>query len=139
MPFRRFRDRVVDRAVGLTALWETGPTTRSASAMPCVSATSCPCSQCAIPDIGWLGRWRWVVERTFAWLNQFRRIRVRYERRADIHEAFLSLACVLICWNFLRCEIIVITSGNLNELISSVNSLVTRTLTSTFCLMTRHF
>jgi len=79
------------------------------------------------------------VERTFAWLNQFRRIRVRYERRADIHEAFLSLACVLICWNFLRCEIIVITSGNLNELISSVNSLVTRTLTSTFCLMTRHF
>ena len=63
-----------------------------------------------------LGRWRWVVERTFAWLNQFRRIRVRYERRADIHEAFLSLACVLICWNFLRCEILVITSGNLNEL-----------------------
>jgi transposase len=38
-----------------------------------------------------LGRWRWVVERTFAWLNQFRRLRVRYEKRADIHEAFLSL------------------------------------------------
>ena len=37
-----------------------------------------------------LGRWRWVVERTFAWLNQFRRLRVRYERRADIHEAFLA-------------------------------------------------
>ena len=36
-----------------------------------------------------LGRWRWVVERTFAWLNQFRRLRVRYEKRADIHEAFL--------------------------------------------------
>ena len=34
-----------------------------------------------------LGRWRWVVERTFAWLNQFRRLRVRYEKRADIHEA----------------------------------------------------
>ena len=26
-----------------------------------------------------LGRWRWVVERTFAWVNQFRRLRVRYE------------------------------------------------------------
>jgi transposase len=25
-----------------------------------------------------------VVERTFAWLNQFRRLRVRYEKRADI-------------------------------------------------------
>jgi transposase len=48
-----------------------------------------------------LGRWRWVVERTFAWLNQFRRLRVRYERRADIHEAFLALACGLICWNLL--------------------------------------
>jgi transposase len=31
-----------------------------------------------------LGRWRWVVERTFAWLNQFRRLRVRYDKRADI-------------------------------------------------------
>jgi transposase len=37
-----------------------------------------------------LGRWRWVVERSFAWLNQFRRLRVRYEKRGDIHEAFLA-------------------------------------------------
>ncbi len=51
-----------------------------------------------------LGRWRWVVERTFAWLSQFRRLRVRYEKRADIHEAFLSLGCALICWNFLRAD-----------------------------------
>jgi transposase len=49
-----------------------------------------------------LGRWRWVVERTFAWLNQFRRLRVRYEKRANLHEAFLSLACALICWNALE-------------------------------------
>jgi len=49
-----------------------------------------------------LGRWRWVVERTFAWLNQFRRLRVRYEKPADVHEAFLSLGCVLICWNTLE-------------------------------------
>jgi transposase len=49
-----------------------------------------------------LGRWRWVVERTFAWLNQFRRLRVRYEKRADIHEAFLALACALLCWNVLQ-------------------------------------
>ena len=48
-----------------------------------------------------LGRWRWVIERTFAWLNQFRRLRVRYEKRADIHEAFLSLGCALVCWHFL--------------------------------------
>jgi len=48
-----------------------------------------------------LGVFRWVVERTLAWIHQHRRLRVRYERRADIHEAFLSIACSLICWNFL--------------------------------------
>jgi hypothetical protein len=31
-------------------------------------------------------------------VEQFRRLRVRYDKRADIHEAFLSLACVMICW-----------------------------------------
>ena len=49
-----------------------------------------------------LGRHRWVVERTLAWLNRFRRLTVRYERRADIHQAFLSLGCALICWNYLQ-------------------------------------
>jgi len=45
-----------------------------------------------------LGRHRWVVERTLAWLNRFRRLTVRYERRADIHHAFLTLGCSLICF-----------------------------------------
>jgi transposase len=45
-----------------------------------------------------LGRHRWVVERTLAWLNHFRRLRVRDERRADIHDAFLTLGCALICF-----------------------------------------
>jgi transposase len=48
-----------------------------------------------------LGRHRWVVERTLAWLNQFRRLRVRDERRADIHQAFLTLGCALICFKAL--------------------------------------
>ena len=48
-----------------------------------------------------LGRHRWVVERTLAWLNRFRRLTVRYERRADIHEAFLHLGCALLCLNAL--------------------------------------
>ncbi len=51
-----------------------------------------------------LGRYRWVVERTLSWLGRFRRLTVRYERRADIHQAFLSLGCALICWQALnRC------------------------------------
>jgi transposase len=48
-----------------------------------------------------LGRWRWVVERTFAWLSRFRRLRVRYDKRADIHAAFLSPGCVWIGWQSL--------------------------------------
>jgi transposase len=32
-----------------------------------------------------LGRWRWVVERTSAWLHRYRRLRIRYERRAELH------------------------------------------------------
>ena len=52
--------------------------------------------------------WEWIGPaalgggRTFAWLNQFRRLRVRYDKRADIHEAYLSLGCALICWQSLR-------------------------------------
>ena len=45
-----------------------------------------------------LGRHRWVVERTLAWLNRFRRLTIRYERRADIHQAFLTLGCAIICF-----------------------------------------
>ena len=49
-----------------------------------------------------LGPHRWVVERTQAWYNRFRRLAVRYERRDDIHEAFLSLGSALICLGFLE-------------------------------------
>jgi len=48
-----------------------------------------------------LGRYRWVVERTLTWLQHFRRLTVRYERRIDIHEGFLHLGCALICLNYL--------------------------------------
>jgi len=48
-----------------------------------------------------LGAFRWVVERSLSWLHQFRRLRVRCERRADIHQAFLNLGCIVICSYFL--------------------------------------
>jgi transposase len=44
-----------------------------------------------------LGRHRWKVERSLAWLLANRRLTVRYERRADILTVFLHLACALIC------------------------------------------
>jgi transposase len=49
-----------------------------------------------------LGRHRWVVERTFAWMARFRRLALRYERRADIHLAFATLAAALVCLNQIR-------------------------------------
>jgi transposase len=49
-----------------------------------------------------LGTRRWVVERTFAWLHSFRRLRLRWERLARLHEAFMSLGCAIVCWRYLR-------------------------------------
>lgn len=49
-----------------------------------------------------LGRHRWVVERKLAWLHQFRRLSVRYERRQDLHDAFLTLGCALTCFNAIQ-------------------------------------
>jgi transposase len=48
-----------------------------------------------------LGRHRYVVERSLAWLVGYRRLQVRYERRADIVLGLVQLACVLICLNSL--------------------------------------
>jgi len=46
----------------------------------------------------WLGTYRWVAEQSLALLHRFRRLRIRWEIRDDIHEAFPSLACAIICW-----------------------------------------
>jgi transposase len=41
-------------------------------------------------------RHRWKIERTFAWLGNFRRLVVRYERNPEIYHAFFQLACAII-------------------------------------------
>ena len=38
-----------------------------------------------------------MVERSLAWLVGYRRLQLRYERRADVLLGFLQLACALIC------------------------------------------
>jgi transposase len=55
-----------------------------------------------VEDTSRLGRWRRVVGRTFAWLNHYRRLAIRYERREELHQAFLDLACALIGLKTLR-------------------------------------
>jgi len=52
-----------------------------------------------------LGKVRWVVERTLSWLPRKRKLRIRTERRADIHEAFTFLGCALICFNVLMASL----------------------------------
>ncbi len=49
-----------------------------------------------------LGVYRWVVERTISWLHQLRRLRIRFERRSDIHEAFVTIGCIIICSRMLE-------------------------------------
>jgi transposase len=39
---------------------------------------------------------RWKIERTFAWLGNFRRLLVRHERRLEIYKAFFHIACIMI-------------------------------------------
>ena len=42
-------------------------------------------------------RRRWTIERTFAWLGSFRRLLVRHEFYVTMYDAFIHLACVMIC------------------------------------------
>jgi IS5 family transposase len=50
-----------------------------------------------IESSGRLGRHRYVVERSLAWLLGYRRLQIRYERRGDVLLGLVHLACALIC------------------------------------------
>lgn len=39
---------------------------------------------------------RWKIERTFAWLGNFRRLLVRHDRSIKMYTAFFHLACIII-------------------------------------------
>ena len=45
-----------------------------------------------------LGCKRWPIERTFAWLRQFGRLRYRLDRRSAIYETCVTISLALICW-----------------------------------------
>lgn len=72
----------------------TAPTTRASPGASCTRAgIKVRVAKPGDPHGSGLGRTRWVVERTLSWLHQYRRLRVRYERRANIHQAFLMVGC----------------------------------------------
>ena len=71
----------------------------TSTARRCARSGSRHSSPAAVRNTGsGLGVYRWVVEQSFALLHWFRRLRIRWEIRDDIHEAFLRLACVIICF-----------------------------------------
>lgn len=41
---------------------------------------------------------RWVIERTFSWLNRFRRLLIRWEKKSENYLALLHLACAIITY-----------------------------------------
>ncbi|MEU3150963.1 transposase [Streptomyces griseus] len=57
---------------------------------PVISRKGCP-------NAKETGKLRYVVEQTFALLHHFKRLAVRRERRTELHDAFVSLACSPIC------------------------------------------
>ena len=42
---------------------------------------------------------RWIVERTLAWLHSYRRVVTRFEKRVDLYDGFVHLACAFIALN----------------------------------------
>ena len=42
---------------------------------------------------------RYVVERTFSWLQSFRRVATRYEVKVDLYDAFVAMACAFVALN----------------------------------------
>lgn len=55
-------------------------------------------ARCSTEHGSGLGTQRWAVERSFAHLHNFRRLRIRYERREEIRAALLLLACSILCF-----------------------------------------
>ena len=49
-----------------------------------------------------LGVFRWFVEQALALMHQFKRLRVRDDRDDRVHEAFMTIACAMICWRRLH-------------------------------------
>ena len=54
------------------------------------------------PNIKGIDKLRYIVEQTFALPYHFKRLAVRWERRTELHDAFISLACALICFRRLK-------------------------------------
>jgi transposase len=101
MPCRPFAVGAAGRADARGSCSPTAATTTTSTGASCARGITPRIARRGIAHGSGLGRHRWVVERGFAWLHAFKRLRTRYERRADIHLGLLQLACALICYRHL--------------------------------------
>ncbi|MGW1917632.1 IS5 family transposase [Streptomyces sp. NPDC002076] len=62
-------------------------------------------ARCGAEHGSGLGVHRWVVEGAIALLHWFRRLRIRWEIRDDIHQALVTLGCAIICWRRLKTSV----------------------------------
>lgn len=88
------RGRPLDRPASVMA--DKGDDSRAARDLLEATGIAANIPRRGAPVPAGLGRLRWPVERTIAWLKQFRRLRIRWDRKAEVTEAFISLACSLI-------------------------------------------
>ncbi|MEV0266900.1 transposase [Streptomyces sp. NPDC050617] len=68
---------------------------RKGRTLPVISRKGCQ-------NVKGMGKLRYVAEQTFALLHHFKRLAVRWERRTELHDTFVSLTCSLICWRRLK-------------------------------------
>ena len=100
------RGKVAGRVDGPTASPPTAATTTTSTGASSAPARIKPEIARRQTEHGsGLGRVRWVVERTFAWLHHYKRLLVRCDRRHEIHEAFLAVACCLVCFRRLQTSV----------------------------------
>src|SRR3954452_18343524 len=115
MPSPRSPASRVTPGAARTAPWATAASTTRSNGRGCASGGSArswrsgggppggarELAKRRTPHGGGLGVYRWVVERTISWFHQFRRLRVRFEPRDDIHQGLCNLAEILITFRFL--------------------------------------
>ncbi len=75
-----------------------GPATGRSEITPVIARRGAEHGSC-------LGVHRWVVEGAIALLHRFRRLRIRWEIRDDVHQAFITLGCAIICWRRLKTSV----------------------------------
>jgi transposase len=89
-------------AGALSGCWSIAAKTTTRTAARTLEAASSPDRAPRRRPGSGLGRHRCVVERTFAWLHNLRRLRTRYERDDRLHLARMQLGCAVVCLRRLR-------------------------------------